>query len=469
MRRRDALQSIAGFGVALHLHPTPTDGGTDGGTRRTPEEAGPLDTLALDGAKEAVVTPDGETAFVATTDGFAAVDATDPESLSLRATVDDILADRENGPLGGIWDIDYAGERLLVVGPANATRNAFEAAVVYDVADPASPERTGVYETTYPIHNCALDGTDGYLTANDGDGTRLVVVDVTDPEELATWSLTDHDDTWAAVDNSLRTVHDVTVHDGTAALAHWDAGTWLLDVSDPAAPSFLAHIGERSPEEMQDLSNSEVYRQSVERPGNHHTTAFSPDGTVLAVGVESWNATGDDDGNADALPGGITLYDVSTLTDPAELATIDAPPTDDPDRDGVWTTAHNVELTDDYLYTSWYRGGVKVFDVSDPAFPLERYAWRDASAASFWTAQQGVAGEFFLASSRRDPSDEDAPGAVYAFPDVDATGATATTAVAGGRSTTATDAGPTAGAGPGFGVAAAVGGLALAGWRWLRE
>jgi hypothetical protein len=102
------------------------------------------------------------------------------------------------------------------------------------------------------------------------------------------------------------------------------------------------------------------------------------------------------------------------------LARIGAPPTDDATYGGVWTTAHNFDFVGDRLYTSWYRGGVKVHDVSDPSTPGELGHWRATETTSFWTAQKGD-GDYLLASSWRDPSQETPQegAAVYSFPALD--------------------------------------------------
>ncbi|MFB6170995.1 MAG: LVIVD repeat-containing protein [Haloarculaceae archaeon] len=386
-----------GLGVATGRasgHPTPGEPAAPGrsGVRASPDGYGPLGRVTVPGATEAVVDDDGETVYVAATDGFATVDVSDPRAPRLLAERRDLLADRPGGPMDQVYDVTLDGDHLLVVGPANPT-DAVHAALLYDVRDPAAPERLAVYETDYPIHNCDLADGVAYLTGNDGDRNDLVLLSAASGEELGRWSVLDAAPGWSDVAPILRVVHDVRVRDGRAALACWDAGTWLLDVSDPAAPAVLATVRGRSPEEV---PRGDVRARQLERPGNDHYAAPNDDWSLLGVGVEAWDRAGT---AAAGGPGGIELWDVSEPAAPTRVGTVAPPATPDPTLDGVWTTAHNFEIRGDRLYTAWYRGGVRLLDVSDPADPGDRRAWRDRARASFWTAQAAVPGSFFVASS----------------------------------------------------------------------
>lgn len=465
----------------------------------------PLGGVDVPGATETVLTPDGETAFVATGDGFAVLDLSDPADPTLRTEERDISPPGTDQGLDSVFDVKYDDGRLLVVGPANYAPDGFHGLIRYDVTDPATPELRASHQTAFPIHNCTLDGNYAYLTGNNREDNPLVVVDVSgeEPREVARWSLFDHDAVWESVPIRLRTLHDVVVRDGVAYLAYWDAGTWLLDVSDPTDPTYVADIRERSAEELADLDGLAVAREGSEPPGNDHYAAPNDDGTLLAVGKESWNSNfgvegttpGPDDPGG---PSGIDLYDVSEPADPRQLATIDPPPTADPNYRGVRTTAHNFEIAASHLYSSWYRGGVKVHDLSDPANPEQVRYFRRSRSTSFWTAQLAAPGGAVVATSYYDPSDLDAPARVYTFPDVPRAGVTGTESAAAdgsaGSTATASTTAPTptetqtggpdpdgrtgsepnetgdstGGTGPGFGPLAALGALGLGTWRLLR-
>ncbi|WP_049979700.1 LVIVD repeat-containing protein [Halolamina rubra] len=468
MRRREALSLLGGAALLsgrATAHPTPPEDDPDGTPpTRTDTGYGPLARIPVEGATDAVVSDDGTTAYVAATTGYAVVDVSDPDEPSILAERRELLADREVGPLGGIYDVKLSGDTLLVVGPANAGGSQLSGALVVDVADPANPERRAFYETDYPIHNCDLEGDRAYLTANDGERRALSIVDVAEePTEIGAWSLREHDERWGELDPFPRTLHDVFVRDGVAALAHWDAGTWLLDVSDPAAPTVLGHVG-REPETV-----LEGYKSGADGydglPGNDHYAAVDEAGDLLAIGREAWAS----EERPEAGPGGIDLYDVSTPAEPDRLSTIEPPPTPDATPSGSWTTAHNFEFRDGVLYSSWYRGGVKRHDVSDPTEPEELTWWADRPHAEFWTARVAVPGSTFVASSRATAS---APAALYVFPDADGE----TTWGFGGDAATATTAEtptptgtPSRVSTPGFGPLAALAGVGAGTLAWWRR
>lgn len=450
MRRRTVLRSLglgaAGIGAGTAAgHPEPTgDGRTTPAS--TPTDGEPLGRLDLSGAHELVTSPDGHTAYVATGDGVVFVDVVSPTTPRIMAERTDLLADSGAGPMERVQDLALADGRLLVVGPAHPADGA-HGLVGFDVSDRENPERVAGYETDFGIHNCDFDGRYAYLTGNDRDESPLVVVDTEAGREVGTWSLLDADERWGAVSPVLRPIHDVTVSEAYAAVAYWDAGTWLLDISDPADISHVARVRGRDRETLAGLDDA--YTENAEPPGNDHYVAIDAASGVAAVGAESWDLDGDGDGG----PSGIELFDISRPTSITSLATVDPPATSDPSRGGVLTTAHNFELADGRLYSAWYNGGVRVHDVRDPATPRELYRWRDSAATSFWTAQRGD-GCFLATSTNANGGSEVTPG-VYAFPDPSFDAATTDTSTGAG--------------GDGFGVPAALAALGVGAWRYGRR
>lgn len=494
MRRRDALKaagSLLGVGVfgsamtSAAAHPGPYE---------------PYGYVDVEGAKEAVVSPDGDVAYVAATTGYATVDVSVPDRPQILADVRHPVSERESGPLREIFDVslDADANTLAVVGPANPRRGAVSGVLLADVSDPAAPERAAFHETAYSIHNCSLRDGVVYLTANDGADNPLVLLDAASGEELGRWSLSDADAGWSEVSSSLRPLHDVFLRGDVAHLSLWDAGTWLVDVSDPSAPTAVGSLEAPDPATLSSLSSSELRGRPVVPPGNHHYSATDESGDLLAVGKESWarrtsGESGDENETAEGGtgdeyvggPSGIDLWDVSDPSAPERLSTIAPPPSPDPTYGGVWTTAHNFEIRDGRLYSSWYQGGVKRHDVSDPREPTELSWWRDPDETRFWSAQlaaPGPRGGFFVASSM---GVEGVSARLYTFPDHAGRQVDPPTLVAGGRDgaettdsvavtaadeTNETDEPPeTATRTPGFGVGVAAGSLSLAGWLLRRR
>lgn len=409
--RRALLRSAGAVAVGLgtsgvarsaSAHGRPSQQDNTGEETRTPDPDSyePLATLSLPGTKELVTSADGTVGYVALTDGYATIDLSDPASPTVLAERRGVLAGREDGPLRKVHDVAVDGDQLLVVGPANPVSERLSAAVFVDVADPVDPRQRAVVQTDFPIHNGILRDGYAYLTANGVPGNPLVIFAVGDGNsarevrEVGRWSLFDHDERWRDVPSSVRPLHDVWVDDGIAYLAHWDGGTWLLDVSDPTAPEVLSHVGGVDIERLRGLDGREARRESTTSPGNSHYVATDAAGSVMAVGKETLTV---DDG-APSGPSGIALYDCSDPTAPTHLANIDPPRSPGPSRGSYRTTAHNLGFAGGVLYSSWYHGGVKRHDVSDPATPREVTWWRDPEETSFWTARAAVPGEYFVAA-----------------------------------------------------------------------
>lgn len=449
MRRREALRLggsvLTATGLFGRAATSTASAATDG--------FDPLGRLELPGAKELVV--DDGVAYVAVTDGFATVDVSDPADPTLLAERRNLLADHPDGPMAGIQDGKIGGDYYALGGPAHPRSGVPYAAVVFDVSDPADPRSVLTHETAFYHHNLDTDGETLFLCGNDGEGNPLVCVDIDSGEELGRWSVLESDDRWGEVNHRLREFHDVWVEDEVAYCALWNAGTWLLDVSDPTDPTPITHVRGLDPTELADVETTGDRRTALlTLPGNDHFAMpqRGGDGRLVALNEEAWASDAD---AAESELGGVELWDTAAGE---RLARIEALPTEDATFGGVWTTAHNFGFVGDRLYTSWYRGGVRVHDVSDPADPRELAHWRDTETTQFWTAQRGP--DCVVASSWRDPSAEDpeSAAAVYTFSDPADPDATPTS--------------ETAGDGSGLGLLAGVAGIgaaALARRRWHRE
>ncbi|WP_135821627.1 LVIVD repeat-containing protein [Halostella litorea] len=382
----------------------------------------PAATVGLDGVAEAVVGADGETVYCSLADGFGVVDASDPAAPEVLYEERGMEHDGD-GPMADVMDVKVSGDRLAVAGPNGGFGNDFSGVFLYDVSDPANPERVAFQPTDHGIHNCSLDGDRLYLTGTGLPNSPVVIYDVSDdnPEKLTEWSAADADDVWADVSSNYAQCHDLYGRGDTLYIAYWDAGTWVVDVSDPANPQFRFRVGGHDPEYLASLGRNPT-PEFFELPGNSHYVQPDGDGSALFVGKEAWNR-----GDSDTVggPGGIELWDG---TEDPSLRTVLAPPQPSPEVDGSGWTSHNFGVDGDRLYTSWYDGGVRVFDVSDLGAPKVLGEWRDPSSTSFWSAKPLAEG--FVAGSYQNPSNSreeraDGVGAtLYLFPEPDGEGAT---------------------------------------------
>jgi hypothetical protein len=176
--------------------------------------------------------------------------------------------------------------------------------VLYDVSDPTNPVRLGAaYDindlfngpnfTAFGVHNAWIfeQGNKAYLgvVANISPSSYdFRILDISDPTaaiQVGRWSSTVSPDAPPAetrgTSRSLG-LHDVTVNgNGTVAyLSYWDAGYILLDVSDPANPTFMGV----NPWEPGDEGNAHAAWPA--RGGNLMVTSdedFSPNGLASAT------------------------------------------------------------------------------------------------------------------------------------------------------------------------------------------
>jgi hypothetical protein len=421
--RRHVLAAMAGTGVASRV-------GSASARDRSNEPVGvkplePVGSLDLRGVAEAVVDDDGETVYCSVVDGFAVVDVSDASNPTVLAEERELTYNGSD-PMTSIMDVKMSGDRLLVSGP-NGFGEGLSGFLLYDVSNPASPECVAVHETRFGPHNSFVDGDVVYLTGS-GRRSPTVIYDVADddPEEVARWSAADADDAWADVGRNFRSTHDVYVQDDTLYVAYWDAGTWMVDVSDPTSPTATAHLGGHDPAYLKSIESSQgISPEFRELPGNSHYVQPNADASAVFVGKEAWDARETD---RDGGPGGIECWDLSG-SDP-ELRSVLQPPDPDPDAgedpDAQWTS-HNFGIDGERLYTSWYGGGVRVYDVSDLAEPALLGAWRNPAATAFWTTKPLASG--FVAASYVDPRNtreerRQGEGAcLFAFPDPDAANA----------------------------------------------
>ncbi|WP_265108799.1 LVIVD repeat-containing protein [Halosolutus halophilus] len=365
--RRTTLKALGAAGALGSIDTASADPPERDGLRLFGEQA-------IDGTTEVVTQQ--TLAFVATGDGLAIVDLRNPGRPEL-------LVDTEV-PGTGVNDVKVDGD-LLAISSQAGDQDEDIGTHFYDVSDPTDPEFLGTWvELPAGVHNHYLDGDVAYICREfPFDDSALKIVDASDPTDptlLSEWRVeNDHPE----LDQPTNFLHDVYVQDDLAYLAYWDAGTRILDVSDPTDPVEVSAMGEApDADEDVDFPSAEWVQRAFLPPGNSHYVQPTPNGDYVLQGAETFpkDAGVEDPDNDDY--GGIKVFDVTDFDDPEMVTRIDPPDVD------AFRTSHNFDVTANRLYTSWYAGGVKVFDFTDPSNPEELASYRP-EGSSFWTAVRG--------------------------------------------------------------------------------
>lgn len=360
---------------------------------------------ALDAKTREVVVRENRWAFVANGSAMSVVDVSDPELPTLAATA--LAEGQDNNDVsvsGDLAGLANDGSKGSETNPAGVT--------FFDVSDPTDPTRTSFYDGVESgVHNHFVKDGYAYICENESgeasfSRSRINVVDLSDPADpvsVGSWRLQDHHPEMAL--SGLNPAHDVFVQDGLAYVAWWDAGTVVLDVSDPTDPVEVAHFGATEDAGDAPDSTAEFYRRYLGLPGNAHYARPTPSGDYTLVGAESYPGTFEDV----VVPpghGGIKIFDTSDLSalsgDPTAPDPVGYIPAPDEPKGAPLRTSHNFEATDSKVHTSWYQGGVRLWDIEDAANPEELAAWVSPDGQAYWGAKQLVddGSQYTLASER---------------------------------------------------------------------
>lgn len=205
--------------------------------------------------------------------------------------------------------------------------------VIADVTDPYNPTEifriTSAHGGTNTVHTLSIEGD--VLFEADSRTTTIRAFDVRDPANPR-WIRNIQSTVGAAV-------HEVTSHYGFLVTAgiFGTSSAEIFDVTrilEPGNP--VGFLG--------------VARGSALGP-NNHTTWVSDDGLYMATARETGG-------------GSLAFWDISNLATPVKLWDI-AQPTSQA------FSVHQVIIRDNYVFVSWYQAGIYVYDISDPANPVE--------------------------------------------------------------------------------------------------
>ncbi|MBW3537443.1 MAG: hypothetical protein KY395_06720 [Actinobacteria bacterium] len=242
--------------------------------------------------------------------------------------------------------------------PATRSNGIFLA----DVSNPARPRVLGGVSIG-SAHTLTVHPSGDYIYVNPGGlangGGLEEIVDVRDP--AAPFVESDY------LPNMFG-CHDLQFHP-TEPLAYCaglgEVQVW--DVSDPIAPRTVHHV----------LNPAIQFA---------HNAVVSPGGRWLVVNDEAF---GLHECDTDAsLFGSLWIYDLSVPDLPIVAGRI-APPAVAGSAGGFgwideWCTAHNYNfLSDDVIASSWFTGGTRIHDISDPLMPVELATYRPADAIAY--------------------------------------------------------------------------------------
>ena len=224
--------------------------------------------------------------------------------------------------------------------------------VILDMADPSHPTIASIFDThgvTGGVHN--MFASDDYLFAI-ANGDKYVIIDVRDPYDPKFVSEYNHP-------NSR--IHDVWVHDGIAYSSEWQTGVVVVDVGNGRWGGSI---------------ENPVFVTNVPYPvgATHAAFPYYQESTgkfYLFLGDEisggsgrSWAGAGTDNqpydpetgegGVQGRMDGYLHVIDFTDSENPKDVARYEVP----------GAGAHNIWVEHDMLYQAYYKGGLRVVDVS---------------------------------------------------------------------------------------------------------
>jgi hypothetical protein len=293
--------------------------------------------------------------------GTTVLDASDPTDLK--------LVKQWKAPEGGHNHKVQVADGLLITN-FEAFRGGQPDRVgfaVFDLSDPFNPREIGFWNSGgRGVHRIVYEGGRYvYLSATPPEfSDRIwVIVDISDPTnpvEAGRWwwpgmkAGEEHLRDWP--EHEERSVHHAMVHGDRAYVGFWDSGMAILDISDYSDIKTISHI------------NWEV-------GGNTHTCLPLPSKNVVVVTDEA--VKNDCEGD----PHYVRIVDISDEKNPEVIAICPEPEGDFCER-GLRFGAHNLHenrpnsyRSEELMFTTYFNGGLRVYDVSDPRNPTDIAHW----------------------------------------------------------------------------------------------
>ena len=198
---------------------------------------------------------------------------------------------------------------------------------IFDLSDLPNSV-TKVYDSqalTWATHNIFIDNNKLYLcsTSLPGQGTRSVdILSLADPENPQYLN---------TIQLPSSAVHDAFIRNDTAYLSGEYPGMYIYNVADPMNPQLISSI------------------TNYPYQGYNHSSWITADGKTMVV--------------ADEVPAGLPLklFDISDIQNPQYISDF---------RSNVGATPHNPYILGDFVIISYYKDGVQVYNIADPANPV---------------------------------------------------------------------------------------------------
>ena len=144
---------------------------------------------------------------------------------------------------------------------------------------------------------------------------------------------------------------------------NYEVESWIAEYDDIDQEDYLEHAGTDWEEDLE-TALEEADREVAENGNNDY---------VSDKEIVEW---------ADQY-GGIQIFDTSDFDNVEQVGYISPP-----NADVGLRTAHNFDVTQNRIHTSWYNGGVQVHDITDETDPEKLFS-DTPEGYSVWTAVQG--------------------------------------------------------------------------------
>jgi len=236
---------------------------------------------------------------------------------------------------------------------------------VWDISDPANPVLLSYVRTHgFGVHRFDMDENYAYISTEMAGyiGNILVIYDLADPTnpvEVSRWHMPGQHlaggetPTWTGYKNRLH--HAMRVGDELWA-AVWNAGFQVLDIKDITKPKTIGAHNYHPP-----------------FPEPTHTILPCEkrfDGRRIAVAIDEEHSNH----YPGRLHGFMWLFDVTDLDNIHAISAFDVSEMDSPwSRSGGRFGAHQFreKIDDTLIYATWFSGGLRVVDITDPEKPTE--------------------------------------------------------------------------------------------------